>query len=142
MSPEETSDPRELASTISKEMVRIHTDSYGQSARSAKTYILDNVVLSLIEIELLPSEKLLVESGRHELVREVRQEFQEAIRASFKAAVERATGRTVIAFVSATHIDPAFEVELFTLDAPTGNELGSGRIEGRGAFGSPDAGPG
>jgi uncharacterized protein YbcI len=116
MSPEVTPDPGELASTISKEMVRIHTDSYGQGATNAKTYILEDIVLTVIDIELLPSEKVLVDSGRQELVREVRHGFQQAIEASFKAAVERATGRAVIAFVSDTHIDPHFAVELFRLD--------------------------
>lgn len=116
MSPEVIPDPGDLASTISKEMVRIHTESYGQGATSARTYVLEDVVLSVIDIELLPGEKVLVESGRQELVQQVRHAFQEAIGASFKAAVERTTGRTVIAFVSDTHIDPHFTVELFRLD--------------------------
>jgi uncharacterized protein YbcI len=109
-------DSSELARTISREMVRIHNDSYGQTAGPARTYILDDVILSVIDIELLPSEKVLVQAGRAELVQEVRHGFQQALESAFKAAVERATGRSVIAFVSETHIDPDFAVELFRLD--------------------------
>jgi uncharacterized protein YbcI len=111
---------------ISEEMIRIHTDSYGQEVAAATTYIFEDHVLSVIDIELLPNEKVLVEAGKEELVRHVRHGFQQAIEASFKAAVERATGRTVIAFVSDTHIDPDFAVELFRLDGvvPGGSRAG------------------
>lgn len=33
------------------------------------------------------------------------------------AAVERLTGRHVVAFISGNHIDPDISTELFTLDA-------------------------
>jgi uncharacterized protein YbcI len=77
---------------------------------------MDDFVLSVIDIDLLPGEKVLVDAGRDDLVQRVRHAFQQAIESSFKAAVERATGRSVIAFVSYTHIDPDFAVELFRLD--------------------------
>lgn len=121
--PQESLDPQEMASSISQEMVRIHKGSYGQGPRSAKTYVLDDVVLSVIDIELSPVEKALVDFGRHDLVREVRHGFQQAIDASFKAAVERATGRTVIGFVSDINIDPPFEIELFRLERRSGPRL-------------------
>jgi uncharacterized protein YbcI len=97
-------------------MVRIHRESYGQEATSARTFLFDDVVLSVLDIELLPGEKVLVEAGKHELVQQVRHGFQQAIDTTFKAAVERATGRKVVAFLSETHIDPHFTVELFRLD--------------------------
>ncbi len=116
MTQESIPEPSELAATISSEMLRIHTESYGQGPADAKTYLIGDVVLSVIDIELLPSEKVLVDSGRPDLVQQARHGFQQAIDASFKAAVERATGRTVIAFLSDIHIDPNFVIELFRLD--------------------------
>jgi uncharacterized protein YbcI len=116
MDPEAAPNANDLGSIISREMLRIHNESYGSQATNAKTYVLDDVILSVIDIELLPAEKVLVEAGQHELVLQVRHGFQMAIDASFKAAVERATGRRVIAFISDTHIDPDFTVELFRLD--------------------------
>jgi uncharacterized protein YbcI len=111
-----TPDTHDLASTISEEMIRIHSDSYGQRVGRARSYIFEDLVVSVIDIELLPSEEVLVEAGRQDLVRETRHGFEQAISASFKAAVERATGRKVTAFLSDMHFDPPVEVELFMLD--------------------------
>ena len=48
---------------------------------------------------------------------EVRTRYQHAIRSSFSAAVERATGRTVIGFASTTSIEePRFMAEVFKLE--------------------------
>jgi uncharacterized protein YbcI len=106
-----------LASTISDEIVQIHAHSYG-SAGSASSFVLEDLVVSLIEIELLPSEEVVVEAGHPELVKSVRNGFEHAIEASFKAVVERATGRRVVRFMSETHVDPPFTVELFVLAQP------------------------
>jgi hypothetical protein len=47
----------------------------------------------------------------------VRTQYQHAIRSSFSAAIERATGRTVVGFASTTSIEePRFMAEVFRLD--------------------------
>jgi uncharacterized protein YbcI len=104
-----------VAATISEEIVQIHTDSYGQVG-DARCFMFEDLVITFVDIELLPSEELLVEAGHPELVKEVHDQFEETIRASFMAAVERATGRAVVAFMSQTHIDPHFTIEVFVLD--------------------------
>jgi len=38
--------------------------------------------------------------------------------ADFRAAVERLTGRRVVAFLSSNHIDPDVAAQVFILDAP------------------------
>jgi uncharacterized protein YbcI len=74
------------------------------------------VVVILDELELLPNEKFLIENGQAETVTRVRTQYQRAIRSTFTAAVERATGRTVIGFTSATSVDePRFMAEIFKL---------------------------
>jgi hypothetical protein len=53
-------------------------------------------------------------------VRELREQFQQAIGSTFSAAVERATGRRVIGFASHAQLDePRFSVEIFRLE-PSG----------------------
>jgi anti-sigma regulatory factor (Ser/Thr protein kinase)/uncharacterized protein YbcI len=96
-------------------MVRIHTESYGSGASSVKTYVHDDLVLSVLDVELLPAEAVVIASGRKDLVLEMRSSFQLELETSFTAAVERATGRKVIAFLSDTHLDPPFVTELFRL---------------------------
>jgi hypothetical protein len=50
-------------------------------------------------------------------VRELREHFQQAIQSTFRAAVERATGRRVIGFASHVQLDePRFAVEVFRLE--------------------------
>jgi uncharacterized protein YbcI len=75
---------------------------------------LDDVMVSVLDINLLPLEHTLLEHGRGaDSIRLVRKEFHESIGATFAAAVERMTGRRVIGFLSETHIDPPFSFELF-----------------------------
>lgn len=97
--------------------MRIHEESYGKGARRTETFVGDDwVIVVLDDIELLPNENFLVERGEHELVTRVRTQYQVAVRANFSAAVERATGRTVIGFASTTTLaDPPFSVEIFRL---------------------------
>jgi hypothetical protein len=40
--------------------------------------------------------------------------------ADFREAVERITGRKVLAFISGNHVDPDIAAELFILDGPPG----------------------
>jgi uncharacterized protein YbcI len=46
--------------------------------------------------------------------------YQQTMADEFKAAVERLTGRKVVAFISGNHIDPDIAVELFILDGAPG----------------------
>jgi uncharacterized protein YbcI len=107
----------EIKDEISREILRIHEESYGKGAGKAHTYVGEGfVVVVLDELELLPNEKFLVEHGKQETVVQVRTQYQHAIQASFRAAIERATGRTVVGFASTTSIEePRFVAELFKL---------------------------
>jgi uncharacterized protein YbcI len=108
---------RDVADEIAREILRIHEESYGKGAGAAHTYIgEDFVVVILDDLELLPNEKFLLENGERDTVVQVRSQYQRAIRASFSAAIERATGRRVIGFASTTSVDePRFVAEVFKL---------------------------
>ncbi len=47
--------------------------------------------------------------------KETRNEFQNAMQDKFINAVERLTGRNVLAFISNRHVGPDIEIELFLL---------------------------
>jgi uncharacterized protein YbcI len=108
----------EVREEVSREILRIHEESYGKGAGEAKAFVgEDFVVVVLDDLELLPNEKFLLEHGKHETVVQVRHQYQQAIQASFRAAIERATGRTVMGFASTTSIDePPFMAEIFKLE--------------------------
>jgi uncharacterized protein YbcI len=110
--------PEEVRNEISREILRIHEESYGNGAGNAHTHIgEDFVIVVLDDLELLPNEKFLVDHGKQETVLQVRTQYQHAIQASFRAAIERATGRTVVGFASTTSLDePRFVAEIFKLE--------------------------
>lgn len=56
-------------------------------------------------------------SGREATVLGVRHEFREAMRADCIATVEGLTGRSVVAMISADHVDPGLGAGLFLLAA-------------------------
>src|SRR4051812_33979788 len=89
----------EVADQICRDLLAIHLESYGRAAARAEAHFLrDTVVVLIDELELLPNEEFLIGEGQAEAVGKVRTEFQEAIGPTFRAAVERATGRRVIGF--------------------------------------------
>jgi uncharacterized protein YbcI len=108
----------EVRDEISREILRIHDESYGKGASAAHTYLGNGyVVVVLDDPELLPNERFLLENGKHDTVVQVRTQYQHAIQASFRAAVERATGRKVIGFASMTNFnDHPFVAEIFKLE--------------------------
>jgi uncharacterized protein YbcI len=108
---------KDVTDEIGREILRIHEESYGKGAGAAHTYMGEHfVIVVLDEPELLPNEKFLVENGKYETVVQVRSQYQHAIQASFRAAIERATGRSVIGFASTTSVDdPVFVAEIFKL---------------------------
>jgi uncharacterized protein YbcI len=110
-------DARDAGELISEELLTIHRESYGVGAASAKTYVMNDLVVCVMEgLDLLPNEQFLADNGRGDSVVDLRREYQQVISASFCAAVERATGRRVTHFLSDTRLDEqAFCIEVFRL---------------------------
>jgi uncharacterized protein YbcI len=108
----------QVADEICRGLLAIHRDSYGRDAEKAHAYVLEDTVIVLLDgLELLPNEEFLISQGQEEVVATVRTQFQQAIGPTFRAAVERATGRRVIGFASHVQVeDPRFMVEIFRLE--------------------------
>jgi uncharacterized protein YbcI len=103
---------------ISRELARVHEESYGTPPRNVRTHVLGDAVVCVIDIDLLPHERTLLAAGHGAgSIIAVRSDFQTSIRSTFIAAVEHSTGRQVSGFISGTHLDPPFTVEFFRLDA-------------------------
>ena len=108
----------EVRDEVAREILRIYEESYGTGAENAETLVGDNWVIVVLDgLQLLPNEQFLVDNGQLDTVMEVRTRYQHAIRSSFSAAVERATGRTVVGFASTTSLEePRFMAEVFRLE--------------------------
>ena len=103
---------------LAAELLRIHEESYGKGAASTRVHYLQDTVICLLDgLELLPNEQFLVNAGHGAGVIDVRHHYQQAIQSTYTAAVERATARRVVSFVSSTKLDPHWSVEIFRLGA-------------------------
>lgn len=109
---------QEVRDEISREIQQIYAESYGRGAGKSYALIGDGwVVVVLDELELLPNEEFLVENGKDDSVAHVRTQYEQAVQAPLRAAIERATGRSVTGFASTTNVHhPRFAVEIFKLD--------------------------
>lgn len=66
-------------------------------------------------LEFQQGERFLIEHGEAETVIRTRAAFEQKIRSTFAAAVERATGRRVVSFLSTIHLDPPYAIEVFRM---------------------------
>jgi uncharacterized protein YbcI len=117
----EVSERGRQAASISNAITRLHRDHYGRGATTARTIIQRNYVVCFLEDIYTPVERTLIEAGRNLAVRETRNIFQDAMGPKFKEAVEEATGRTVVAFMSQVCFDPDMAAEVFVLE-PQGED--------------------
>ncbi len=113
-----------LASAISNKVVRVMSERTGRGPTRARTYIHDDLISVVVQDTLTKAERSLVGDGNDEIVLSMRKAFQDAMRLELVAGVEELTGREVIAFFSANHIDPDAALESFLLApvARTGSE--------------------
>jgi uncharacterized protein YbcI len=108
-----------VASDISTGAVRLLHEFTGRGAVKARTVINDDMVVILMAEILLKAERSLIEDGKHDLVLDLRREFQDTMRDALVGLVEDKTGRKVVAFMSANHLEPDLAAEIFML-APQG----------------------
>lgn len=109
---------QEVTDEIRRDLMEIHRESYGRPAASAQVHLLGDTLIVLLDgLQLLPNEEFLIDNGHWEAVDNVRTQYQKAIEPTFRAAVERATGRRVIGFSSHVQIqEPRFMTEIFRLE--------------------------
>jgi uncharacterized protein YbcI len=103
---------------LSNAIVGFLREYTGRGPMKARTSIRDNVVLVMLEQTLTKGEQVLVKKGRVEQVLALRHEYQEAMRDESSLKVAELTGRNVVAFMSANHVDPDLASEIYVLDGP------------------------
>ena len=105
--------------------MRLHKDYYGKGPTKAKTFLVDDTVVCILGGGFTAVERTLIESGREQVVRDIREAFQRAMDERFTAVIEEALGRRVVAYMSQMHVDPDVAVEVFLLQ-PGVDEQGVG----------------
>ena len=114
----------EAAAAVSNAVVRIYARHHGRGPTKAKTYLFDDVILTLMEESAAPVLQTLAAAGEEELVRSVRTRVQSAMAEELKEAVQVITGRTVRALMSGSELEPDVRCDVFLLEPentePTG----------------------
>lgn len=108
----------ELNAAITSALVGVHTEYLGRGPRSASTFYYGNVLVTLMYEVLTPAEKSLTRGDHSEAVDHIRRLFQQTMEADLREAVERLTGRRVLAVMSGIDLDTDAAAEVFILDSP------------------------
>jgi uncharacterized protein YbcI len=107
---------------VTRRLVRLHHQYYGKGPTKARSYMVDDTLIAILEGGFAAVEQTLIAEGKAEAVHDMRRSFQLAMEERFRGAVEEATGRRVIAYMSQIHTDPDLAVELFVLE-PTMDDV-------------------
>ena len=109
-----TGEPLLLA--VTDAMIELHQRYHHRAPLTAKTLLLgDDLIACVLGGVYTTVEQTMIELQRSPIVQETRSAFQQAMQHKFVAAVERLSGRDVVAFISNHHVGPDIEIELFML---------------------------
>ena len=122
--PQSPSIDDEMLAEVTRSMVALHERYHHRKPVTAKTQLLGgDLLVCVLGGVYTDVEKTLIELQHSTTVQETRSEFQTAMQHKFVDEIERLTGRSVLAFISNSHVGPDLEIELFVLgparrDAP------------------------
>ena len=111
----ERSNRARQATDISAAITSIHRVSYERELSSVDTVVGDGCVASVLRFEVAPAEQFVMEAGDDDAVMRLYDATELSLEDSLRAAVERTTGRTVVAFQSSMSPRHGLIVEAFVL---------------------------
>ncbi len=86
-----------LEDLISTNMIAFQREQLGRGAESAKTYIIDDMIIIRLKGVLTPAEKqLAIQEKGKALVKEMRYQLEEIIRPKLELLIEDITGLKVV----------------------------------------------
>jgi uncharacterized protein YbcI len=116
--PQATAGERErsLLRRLSSSMGAMQKTAFGKGPVSTKSYMFDDMLLIVMREGLTQAELTMLEFGRHDLVREFRQQFENEMTRRIIDMIEELTGRKVLTYQSQVMFDPHVVVEMFVFD--------------------------
>lgn len=105
-----------LLEAVTEAMVGFHERYHHRSPATAKSQLMgDDLLVCILGGVYTDVEKTMIELQKQVVVQQTRSDFQHAMQHRFIDAVQRLSGRQVLAFISNSHVGPDLEVELFML---------------------------
>jgi uncharacterized protein YbcI len=114
--PETTISSSDVRSTISNALVSLYKEYYGKGPTKAKTYVLEEAVICILQGGMTQAEKTLADEGKPETVRDVRQSWQDVMEERFKTVVEEAVQRRVESYIGGVDPNSDASAEVFLLE--------------------------
>lgn len=106
----------QLEDTLTKRATKFYLDTIGVGPRSAKTYILEDMIIIRLKGDLLPIEqKLLHGSNGIEIVKNIRQHLHDLTVGEISKFIKEITGETVISAHSDISTKTGEIVDIFIL---------------------------
>jgi uncharacterized protein YbcI len=105
-----------ILAEVTNAIVRLHRQHYGKGPTRSKSYLLDDVLICVMQDVLTVVERTLAEAGEQEQVRDTRLVFADAMRDRFTVEVERIVGRRVLGFTSQVLVTRDVAIEMFLLN--------------------------
>jgi uncharacterized protein YbcI len=114
------SDRGHLVLELSNAIVRVHKQLAGKGPTKARSYLLQDLVVVLLEGGFTRSEQTLHESGHDRELQLVRMAMQQTAETALRAVVEEVLGRRVRSTMSANDPRNGYQVEIFVLEPAQG----------------------
>jgi uncharacterized protein YbcI len=108
-------DRAQQAADISAAITSIHRTTFARELSSVDTVVRDGFVASALRFEVPPAEQAVLEAGDADAVVRLYDATELSLEPALCAAVERTTGRTVLAFQSSMNPRHGFILEAFVL---------------------------
>jgi uncharacterized protein YbcI len=115
--PDEGGTGAGLNAALARAVSAVFRRHLGRGPSKAEAFFRRNLVVIVMEDVMTPEEHSLVAGGKAETVRQVRSALQRTMKGDLVRAIEELTGRSVVAFMSDSQLEPDFVSEVFVLDA-------------------------
>ena len=107
-----------MLARISDEMVTAKKKFFGKGPEQAKSYMLDDLLITVMRGGLTTAEQTMLRFGQEDMIRQFRQLFENEMTEHLTGLVERTTGRAVVNYQSQIMFDPDIIVEMFFFADP------------------------
>jgi uncharacterized protein YbcI len=108
----------DMLARISDEMVTAKKKFFGKGPEQAKSYMLDDLLITVMRGGLTRAEQTMLRFGQEDMIRQFRQLFENEMTEHLTGLVERTTGRKVVNYQSQVMFDPDIIVEMFFFAEP------------------------
>jgi uncharacterized protein YbcI len=105
-----------MLAEVTNAIVSLHRQHYGKGPTRSKSYLMDDVLICVMQDVLTVVERTLAEAGDEDRVRDTRLAFADAMRDRFAEEVERIVGRRVLGFTSQVLVTRSVAIEMFLLE--------------------------